>query len=149
MSQIVTVTDVIMWRSKWDSGVWQQAGRGVRSAVRKGRKRRKWFMSSQYYSFLSRSSGFHLSLSSFFTSFSPGFIILSVSSSTSPRCLLCACCLTNLINCVWLTAQILVETHSPVCIHSSSIISSSPISHYKTGMSNQITEKSNDQYYRK
>lgn len=144
MSQIVTVTGVIMWRSKWDCGVWQPE-RCRMAEEWGGKKKKKW--NDLWAGSIILSSVILPGLSSLFSLFtSPGFII-HPSSLCLPLCLQCVCCLTNLINCVWPTAQILVETHSLVSIHSSPIIS--PVSHCKTGTSNQITEKSNDQNFRK
>ena len=45
MSQIVTLTDVIMWRSKWDFGIWQSESIGIAEeweVSSGGKKRKKW-----------------------------------------------------------------------------------------------------------
>lgn len=45
MSQIVTLTDVIMWRSKWDSGIWQAESSRMAEQWElpsAGKKKKKW-----------------------------------------------------------------------------------------------------------
>lgn len=77
MSQIVTVTDVIMWRSKWDSGIWQPESSRMAEEwemLSGGKKKKKlndlWAGSIIPSSVIPLGPDF---LSIFF--FSPGFIV--------------------------------------------------------------------------
>lgn len=147
MSQIVTVTDVIMWRSKWDSGIWRpESSRmaeewGVSSG---GKRKRRW--NDLRADGIILSSVAPLAPALFF---STGFIIhpsalqLHVFVFCPPR-LWCVRCLTNLINCVWPTAQIFVEnTLWWVFI---AVPLYHPAATTKQECRNEITEKSNGQY---
>lgn len=129
----------------WYLAAWeQQDGRGVRRVVRRKEKEEmKWFTSRQYYSFLSCSSGSCRSFTPLVLSSVPLLSGLHVFVVCPPR-LWCVRCLTNLINCVWPTAQIFVEnTLRRVFI---AVPLYHPVATTKQECRNEITEKSNGQY---